>query len=67
MLKRAYVSSCPTSFTRTGKLDMQNRKPYRTASQKFEARKNATLVDGRYVSQYTPVSYHRAPARGRTE
>lgn len=66
MLKRAYVSSCPTSYTRTGKLDMQNRKPFRTTAQKYEARQNAKMVDGRYVSS-APVSYHRSPARARAE
>lgn len=47
-----------TSYTRTGKIDMQNRKPFRTAAQKAEARRTARLVDGRYVSS-APVSYHR--------
>ena len=40
--------------------DMHNRKPCRTASQRQEARRTATLVDGRYVSS-APVSFHRAP------
>lgn len=48
-----------TNYTRTGKLDMLNRKPFRTASQKAEASRTAKLVDGRYVSS-APVSYHRA-------
>jgi hypothetical protein len=48
-----------TNYTRTGKLDMQNRKPFRTAAQKAEARRTAKLVDRRYVSS-APVSYHRA-------
>lgn len=48
-----------TTFTRTGKLDMTNRKPYRTAAQKFEARSRATKCeDGTYRS-LAPVSYHR--------
>lgn len=42
---------------------MTNRKPYRTAMQKAEARAAARLIDGRYVSS-APVSYHRAPKRG---
>lgn len=49
-----------TAFTRTGKLNMHNRKPYRTASQRQEARRTAAMVDGRYVS-IAPVSLHRAP------
>lgn len=54
-----------TAFTRTGKLNMLNRKPYRTDAQRREARRTAALVDGRYVSD-APVSYHRAP-RGRAQ
>lgn len=49
-----------TAYTRTGKLNMQNRKPYRTAGQKDAARQTARLVDGRYVSG-APVSIHSAP------
>lgn len=49
-----------TAFTRTGKLNMHNRKPYRTAAQRQEARRTATMVDGRHVSN-APVSFHRAP------
>lgn len=49
-----------TQFTRTGKIDMQNRKPYRTASQKEEAKRTARKCeDGAYRST-APVSYHRA-------
>lgn len=53
-----------TAFTRTGKLNMQNRKPYRTASQCAAARSTARLVDGRHVSS-APVSFHAAPRAGR--
>lgn len=53
-----------TAYTRTGKLNMHNRKPYRTDAQRREARRNAEMVGGRYVSN-APVSYHRAPT-GRT-
>ncbi|MCH6205270.1 MULTISPECIES: hypothetical protein [Brucella] len=52
-----------TKYTRTGERDMTNRKPYRTAAQKAEARASARLIDGRYVSN-APVTYHRAPKRG---
>lgn len=48
-----------TSFTRTGKVDMLNRKPFRTKSQKAEARATARKFEGTYVSG-APVSYHRA-------
>jgi len=53
-----------TAYTRTGKLDMQNRKPYRTANQKALARSTARIVDGRHVSG-APVSFHSAPRAGR--
>lgn len=53
-----------TAFTRTGKVNMQNGKPYRTASQKAAARSTARLVAGRYVSS-APVSFHAAPRAGR--
>lgn len=49
-----------TAFTRTGKINMLNRKPYRTDAQRREARRNAEMIGGRYVSN-APVSYHRAP------
>ncbi|MBO9194369.1 hypothetical protein J5277_09650 [Rhizobium sp. 16-449-1b] len=49
-----------TAYTRTGKVNMLNRKPYRTAAQKAEARRTAELVNGTHVSS-APVSYHRAP------
>lgn len=50
-----------TTFTRTGKLNMHNRKPYRTGSQQAEAKRTARKCeDGTYRSG-APVSYHRAP------
>jgi len=52
-----------TKYTRTGERDMTNRKPYRTAAQKAEARANAVLPNGTHVSS-TPVTFHRAPKRG---
>lgn len=49
-----------TNFTRTGNRDMTNRKPYRTAAQKAEARRTAEKgKDGVWRSN-APVSYHRA-------
>ena len=54
-----------TGLTRTGKINMLNRKPYRTALQKAEARRTAEKVGGTYVSN-APVSYHRA-VRARVE
>lgn len=48
-----------TGLTRTGKINMLNRKPYRTAAQKAEARRTAEKVGGTYVSN-AQVSYHRA-------
>ena len=50
-----------TTFTRTGKLDMLNKKPFRTAAQKAEARRTARKdADGTWRSS-APVSYHRSP------
>lgn len=49
-----------TAYTRTGKLNMQNRKPYRTAGQKAEARRTAWVANGTFRSN-APVSVHSAP------
>ncbi len=48
-----------TSFTRIGKLDMQNRKPFRTAAQKALARQTARKCDDGTYRSTAPVSYHR--------
>lgn len=56
---RNELSPYATNYTRTGKLDMLNRKPFRTAAQKAEARRTATKgADGAWRSS-APVSYHR--------
>lgn len=47
-----------TAMTRTGQRNMANRKPYRTAEQQAEAKRNAVLLDGRYVSS-APISYSK--------
>lgn len=47
-----------TSLTRTGKLDMKNKKPYRNALQKKMADGDATKTDGGFYSSNVPVSYH---------
>lgn len=52
-----------TTFTRTGKLNMQNRKPYRTASQKAQARATARKCEDGAFRSSAPVSYHAAPGR----
>ena len=57
MTKPIAPSAYATEFTRTGKRNAVNRKPYRTVDQKQDARSNAVVVNGRYVSR-TPVSYH---------
>lgn len=62
---------CETQLTREireGKANpsrnMHNRKPYRTARQKADARKDAVLCgDGAYRSD-TPYCYHSAPRKG---
>jgi hypothetical protein len=46
-----------TSYTRTGTLDLTNRKPFRTARQKEEARRTAEKVDGTWKSS-APKSFH---------
>lgn len=46
-----------TQFSRTGELNMHNRKPYRTARQRELARKDARVENGRFVSD-APVSMH---------
>jgi hypothetical protein len=56
---RTAANPYATAYTRTGKLNMHNSKPYRTASQRAAASSAARLVDGRYVSN-APVSYHSA-------
>lgn len=53
-----------TQFTRTGKLNMHNRKPYRTASQKAQARATARKCEDGAFRSSAPVSYHAAPRRG---
>jgi len=48
-----------TSFTKTGTLNMKNRKPYRTAFQKELAKQKARKCeDGAYRST-APVTYHK--------
>lgn len=59
---RSTTNAYATSLTRTGKLDMTNRKPYRTAAQQADARATAVKVNGTYVSS-APVSYHRSPKK----
>jgi hypothetical protein len=46
-----------TTYSRTGKLDMANRKPFRTTAQKQAARDNARKVDGTWISN-APVSFN---------
>ena len=54
-----FASPYATQFTRTGKINMVNGKPYRTANQKAEARRLARKdKDGTYRST-APVSYQR--------
>ena len=52
-----------TQFTRTGKLNMLNRKPYRTASQKAQARATALKDEDGAFRSSAPVSYHAALSR----
>lgn len=49
-----------TQYTRTGKLNMQNRKPYRNERQKELARQTAERRDDGAYRSSAPVSYHSA-------
>ena len=50
-----------TEYTKTGKLSLHNRKPYRTKAQKAEARRLAYRAkDGTWRSN-APFSCHPAP------
>lgn len=53
----AAADGMATSYTRTGVVNMTNRKPFRTESQKRLARQTAKKVRGTWVSD-APVSYH---------
>lgn len=58
-----FISSHATSFTRTGKVNMINGKPYRTAAQKADARNTARKCDDGTYRSSAPVSYHRQVRR----
>ena len=47
-----------TDLTRLGTMNMKNRKPYRTASQKAAARSNAVRCEDGAWRSNAPVSYH---------
>jgi hypothetical protein len=49
--------ACQTDFTRTGKLNMKNRKPYRTAAQKKLAKDKSYKADNGSWRSNAPVSY----------
>lgn len=53
-----FKSPYATSLTRTGQLDMKNRKPYRTAQQKKLAREMAYKTDKGFYRSNAPKSYH---------
>jgi len=48
-----------TEFTKSGKLNMKNRKPFRTAEQKREARLKAVKSDDGAFRSTALVSYHK--------
>lgn len=50
-----------TQYTRTGKLNMQNRKPYRTASQQALAKNTASKDKDGVFRSGAPVSFHAVP------
>jgi len=45
-------------------VDMSNKKPYRTAAQKAEARKTAVRCEDGAWRSTAPVSYHRSNRSG---
>lgn len=58
MAKQKATHPYATAFTRTGRVNMQNRKPYRTASQKQTASATASKGDDGAYRSGAPVSYH---------
>ena len=51
-----------TQYSRTGKVSLHNRKPYRTKKLKAEARSKAyKCEDGMYRAPLVPVLYHQPP------
>lgn len=52
------TSAYATQFTRTGEHDFTNRKPFRTKSQKRQAKDNAYRDDRGIWHSSAPVSYH---------
>jgi len=48
-----------TAYTRTGKVNMINGKPFRTAAQKQEAQRLARKCDDGTFRSTAPVSFHR--------
>lgn len=51
-----------TSLTRIGKIDMTNRKPYRSQVMKDQAKVEAVKEkDGTFRCHTVPVLYHRKP------
>lgn len=50
-----------TQYTRTGKINTQNRKPYRNERQKELARRTAERCDDGAYRSTAPVSYHGSP------
>lgn len=54
-----------TQYTRTGKVSMHNRKPYRNERQKELARRTAEQCDDGAYRSDAPVSYHTAPRQQR--
>ena len=48
-----------TSFTKTGRLNMRNRKPYRTKEQRALAKKFARKTENGNWHSSVPVSFHQ--------
>lgn len=59
MKQPTFKSPYASQYTRTGILDMSNKKPYRSKEQKALAKKMAEKTSGGYYISRAPRSYHK--------
>ncbi len=59
--------SCQTALTRTGQINMNNNKPYRTKEQKKLAKHNSRKDGDGAFRSITPVSFHSSDKKRRRE
>lgn len=60
MKQPTFKSPYASQYTRTGILDMSNKKPYRSKEQKALAKKLAEKTAGGYYISKASRSYHKA-------